>query len=78
MVRTVRARIKEGKIEPLGNLELPEGAEVRVLVCGPANAEGGDFLQGTAGAWKGVVDVEAMLRDVYADRLIGERPEAEL
>ncbi|MBI4312144.1 MAG: antitoxin family protein [Chloroflexi bacterium] len=69
MVREIRARFHGGRIELLEEVSLREGEEVIVTV-----KEEGDPLVSkeafvkAAGAWKGSLDFEAYLRDLYASR----------
>jgi predicted DNA-binding antitoxin AbrB/MazE fold protein len=79
MVREFRAKFSRGKIEPLEEVDLKEGDEVRVII--PDHAKGKrliEALRATAGGWKDLVDGEELKRNIYADRLISTRPEPKL
>ena len=79
MVREIRARYTNGKIELLEETDLKEGEEVKVII--PDRDKGKrmiDALRATAGAWKGTHDAEELKRNIYADRLSGNRPEPKL
>ena len=79
MVREIRARFSKGKIEPLEDLNLQEGAEIVISVTETPTAEKTlKALRATAGAWKGTHDPEELKRNIYADRLISTRPEPRL
>ena len=81
MVRTIRARFSKGVFEPLepeATTVLHEGEEVLLTVSTPAVDDLADAIAGTAGAWKGLVDGEALKRHIYADRLVTTRPPARL
>jgi predicted DNA-binding antitoxin AbrB/MazE fold protein len=72
---TIRARVRGGILEPLERTDLPEGTEVLIKVV--AVAEGSDrkaFLR-SKGSWKGLVDAERLIHDIYEDRLIDTREE---
>lgn len=71
MRNPIRARVKGGVIEPLEQIDLPEGQEVMVTILAPTDREA---FQRSAGQWKGTLDAEALIRDIYADRLISTRP----
>ena len=72
---TVRAKVKEGVLRPLDKLDLPEGQEVTVNILAiPGRRDPGGFAR-AAGTWKGTVDAERLIRDIYADRLISNRSE---
>ena len=76
MVRTIRARFSKGVFEPLEPdvaRTLNEGDEVLITVSTPREAEAADPLLDSAGGWKGLVDAEALKRDIYADRLVATR-----
>jgi predicted DNA-binding antitoxin AbrB/MazE fold protein len=83
MSGTVRARFKAGVLELLDRVDLSEGAEVSVTIIESATKEGKsgesgesmrDALKATAGAWKDLIDAEALKRNIYKDRLIDTRP----
>ena len=79
MVREIKARFSKGKIESLEEVDLNEGEEVRVLLPDRNKGEGMiEALRATAGAWKGTHDPEELKRNIYADRLSGNRPEPKL
>jgi predicted DNA-binding antitoxin AbrB/MazE fold protein len=71
MSNPIRARVKGGVIEPLEQIDLPEGQEVMVTILPPTDREA---FQRSAGQWKGTLDAEALIRDIYADRLVSTRP----
>lgn len=74
MTRTIRARVTQGMLAPIEPLDLPDGSEVDVTVqAGPTEADVAAF-RNAAGAWRGTVDADALIRDIYADRLLQTRP----
>lgn len=78
MSKTFHARVNHGVLEPLEKISLPEGSEVAVTVHripAPADVEAS---RRTAGSWKGKVDAERLIRNIYADRLVMTRPEPKL
>ena len=78
MGETIRARVKGGVLEPMDKVDLPEGKEVLVTIIGvPARGNRDAFLR-AFGRWKGTIDAEALIRNIYADRLISNRPEPKL
>jgi len=74
MAGTVRARVKHGMLELLEKIDLPEGKEVSVTILETPTVRGGDGLRRSAGAWKGLVDADKLIENIYADRLISRRP----
>ena len=79
MTRTIRARFTNGVIEPLEELEMPEGREITVTILDvSAPGEDGDTFDACAGGWKDLIDAEELKRNIYADRLISTRPEVKL
>ncbi len=79
MAKEIRARFSGGKIEPLEDVDLEEGEEVRVII--PDRVKGKrviEMLRATAGAWKGTHDPEHLKRNIYADRLMSTRPQPKL
>jgi predicted DNA-binding antitoxin AbrB/MazE fold protein len=77
LLKTVKAVYKNGVIEPLEEIELPEGAEITITVSGDKRIAH-DGLDRSFGGWKGLIDAEKFLRDVYADRDISTRGEVKL
>lgn len=71
MNRTLRARVKGGVLEPLENTDLPEGKEVLITVVRVAEDPDDEAFLRSAGSWKGTIDAEKLIRDIYADRLMG-------
>lgn len=78
MAGTIRARVKGGVLEPLEKVDLPEGKEVLVTVIGVCDAPDAEAFRRAAGGWKDLVDAEALIRNIYADRLVSTRPEPKL
>ena len=79
MVKEIRARYTKGKIEPLEEVDLEEGEEVKVIIPDRDKRKRMiEALRATAGAWKDLVDCEELKRNIYADRLSGNRPEPKL
>ena len=66
---TIRARVKRGNLEPVDKVDLPEGKEVTVTILDVPS--GGDFdaFDRAASGWKGTVDAEGFIKNIYADRL---------
>ena len=76
--KTVRARFHEGKFEPLEAVDLPDGCDVTLtIVEAPASPDFAAFRR-AAGAWKGTLDADALIHDIYADRLLATRPQPHL
>ena len=77
--KTIKARFRNGIIEPLDNVELKEGEEFTLTIVRlPEIGEERDAFSESRGGWKGLVDCEELKRNIYADRLIHTRPEVKL
>jgi predicted DNA-binding antitoxin AbrB/MazE fold protein len=74
MTGTIRARIKGGVIEPLEQMDLPEGQEVMVTILTVPSMTDHAAFQRSAGQWKGTLDAEELIRNIYADRVVLTRP----
>jgi predicted DNA-binding antitoxin AbrB/MazE fold protein len=75
---TIRARVKGGVLEPLEKADLPEGKEVLITIIGVAeDADDAAFLR-SAGSWKGLIDADKFIHDIYEDRLLNTREEPKL
>lgn len=78
LAKTIRARFHDGKFEPLEAVDLQDGREVTLtIVEAPSTPDFAAFSR-AAGAWKGTIDAEGLIRDIYADRLLATRPEPRL
>ena len=78
MAGTIRARVRGGMLEPLEVLNLPEGKEVTVTILDVPSERDVDAFRRSAGGWKGTIDAEELIKNIYADRLISTRPEPRL
>ena len=74
MAGTIRARVKRGMLELLEKVDLPEGKEVSVTILETPTPKSADGLRRSAGGWKGLIDAEKLIENIYADRLIATRP----
>ena len=74
MSGTIRARVKRGMLELLEKVNLPEGKEVSVTILDVPPREDKGAFRRSAGGWKGTVDAETLIKNIYADRLISTRP----
>jgi hypothetical protein len=71
--RTVRARVRGGSLELLDLISLREGDEVIVSISERTPARDIEALRRAAGMWKGIVDADALIANIYADRLVATR-----
>jgi predicted DNA-binding antitoxin AbrB/MazE fold protein len=81
MIRTIKARFRDGFFEPLEKLEFEEGEIVSITVTERITIKENevlDALRMTAGAWKGSMDPEGLKRSIYSNRLLRSRPEPKL
>lgn len=78
MSRTIRARVKQGLLEPLEAIDVPDGTEVTVTIVDVPSAEDFEAFRRAAGSWKGTLDADELIRNIYADRRIATRPEPRL
>lgn len=75
---TIRARVKRGGLEFLERIALPEGKEVTVTIVDIPSKRDLAAFDRSAGGWKGTVNAEKLIRNIYADRLINTRPKPRL
>jgi len=78
MGETIRARIRGGLLEPLEKIDLPEGKEVVITIVSTSGTPDSEAFRRSAGGWKGTVDAETLIRNIYSDRLIVTRTEPRL
>jgi len=77
LLKTIKARYKNGVIEPLEKIDIEDGAEIAITVSEPA-AAGAEGIKKSFGGWKGLIDTEQFLKDIYESRKISTRPEVKL
>ncbi len=65
-------------LEPMEGIDLLEGEEVTVTITKQPSAEDVEAFRRAAGSWRGKVDAEELIRNIYADRLISTRPKPDL
>ena len=78
MGTTIRARVRSGMLELLEKVDLPEGKEVTITILDVPSSDDQEAFRRSAGKWKDHMETEALMRDIYADRLISTRPEPRL
>ena len=66
MDRTIKAKFKNGVIEPLENLDIKEDEELLVTVRSLVAPE--DRFKRAMGSWRGTVDCEQLIKDIYDSR----------
>jgi len=78
MVRKIRARFSRGVFMPLEKVEFPEDKEVDITIEENLTKTADESFLKAAGSWKGLIDAEELINNIYADRLISTRPEVKL
>ena len=68
MSGTFRARVKRGHLELLETVNIPEDTEVSVTIIDTRRNDDADAFRRSAGSWKGTVDAEALIENIYTDR----------
>ena len=76
--RTIRARFRKGKFEPLEVVDLADGREVVLTIVDAPTVPDFAAFRRAAGGWKGTLDGEALIRNIYADRFLTTRLEPRL
>ena len=74
MAGTVRARFKRGNLELLEKVDLPEGKEVSVTILDTPSSHDLNAFRRAAGSWKGTIDADEFIKNIYEDRLRSTRP----
>ncbi len=77
-MRTIRARVHNGNIEPLENLDLEEGIEVLVTILIKSNISGKGGFEKAAGSWAGSFDADEFIKNIYKSRAINTREAPEI
>lgn len=79
--KTVKAKYKNGVLELLERLDLPEGVEITISFEPLEVLSEGEKKQrflSAAGGWKDLLDCEEFIKDVYESRKIRTRAEVKL
>jgi len=80
LLKTIKARYRNGVIEPLEEIDIAEETEITVTIDVPASISEEErwkkFLS-AAGGWKDIVD-EGFLDEIYRQRSVRNRPEVKL
>jgi hypothetical protein len=61
-------------LELLDEVDLPQGTEVSVTILDVPSREDKEAFRRAAGGWKGTVDADTLIKNIYADRLLSTRP----
>lgn len=75
MGKTIKARFSRGVIEPMEEIDIPEGRELTITIIETPSKREEDAFERSAGRWKGTIDTEKLIKDIYNDRLISTRNE---
>ena len=76
--KTIRAIFSKGVIKPLEEVDVADGKEVFVTIVEVPTSSKEDASEKSAGGWKGTIDAEKLIKDIYSDRLISTRKETNL
>jgi predicted DNA-binding antitoxin AbrB/MazE fold protein len=81
LLKTIKARYRNGVIEPLEKIDLADGVEITVTLedISPhlSEEERRKRFLSSAGGWKDIVD-EKFLDEIYRQRGLRTRPEVKL
>lgn len=78
MAKTIRARFSKGIIEPLEKVDIADGKEITVMIMDVRLKRKKNTFERSAGAWKGTIDADKLIENIYADRLLPTRREPRL
>ncbi|MBI5373876.1 MAG: antitoxin family protein [Candidatus Schekmanbacteria bacterium] len=73
MLINVRARISKGIIEPDEKINIPEGTKVIVTIKEITAKSRKDAFDRAAGSWKGTIDAERLIKNIYDSRCVSTR-----
>ena len=78
MGKTIRAKFSRGIIKPLEKVEIEEGKEITVTITEVPLRHKSDAFRKSAGAWRGTINAEKLIENIYGDRLMSTREEPRL
>ena len=71
-IKSIRATYSDGVLKPREHLDLEDGEEVVLSISSPRVSEDRlAVMRSSAGSWKGTVDAEKLIEEIYASRLAG-------
>ena len=77
----IEARYHKGILTLLNEVDLPEGANVKVRLTfsdSLSEAEKAKRLRSASGGWEGLIDGEKFIKEVYESRKVSTRKAVEL
>ena len=78
MEKIIKAQFLEGVFRPMDKVELEEGKEVIVTIK-EVPKEVNEFFESAIGGWRGKIDCEKLIKDIYESRKSSvKRPEVKL
>jgi predicted DNA-binding antitoxin AbrB/MazE fold protein len=77
LLKTIKARYRNGVIEPLEKIDIAEEAEITITISEPVTT-GAEGIKKSFGGWKGLIDADQFLKDIYESRKISTRSEVKL
>lgn len=76
---SIRATYTDGVLKPREHLDLEDGEEVILSISSPRVSEDRlALMRSSAGSWKGTVDGDKLIEDIYSARLAGTSDAPEL
>ena len=81
LAKMIKAKYKNGMLEPLVKLDLEEGEIVTVTVpekINDKNKRREEAFRSSFGGWKGLIDSDELIKHIYESRSIITRPEVKL
>ena len=78
MGKTIKAKFSKGVLKPIGKVDIQEGKEYMITIVEiPLRTKEDAFVK-AAGSWKGTLDAEQLITNIYKDRLLSSRMEPSL
>jgi len=76
MERTIRVKFSNGVIKPLERLDIEEGKELTITIKEAPEKE--HAFERAGGSWKGTLDFDEFIKDLYASRRSYRKSEVKL
>jgi len=73
MSKAVRARYSNGIIKPLEPIWFEEGEEFIITIKKEASSLAKQRFEKSAGSWKGLIDEEGFLNEIYRARMLPQK-----
>ncbi|MGA1869574.1 MAG: antitoxin family protein [bacterium] len=78
MGKTIKAKFSKGVLKPIEKVDIQEGKEYMIMIIEIPLRTSEDAFAKAAGSWKGTLDADQLITNIYKDRFLSPRMEPPL